>query len=97
MTGSLSMSWQAWRSERRKELIAEGMCLHLAAEVAAREAQGRARIAEIVGDAAARAADLRPHPTDPDRFVLVGDWNLVTPSHHCTVTEMMAAGVSSKH
>jgi hypothetical protein len=56
MAVKLTPQWRVWRKKRRLELIANGLSPAEASEGATREAQGRARIAEVVGTVEAKYA-----------------------------------------
>lgn len=68
------MGWVRWRRRRYQALAAQGLASHLAWDVAAGEAKGRHRISRVVGNRAARDAELECINVGGKlRFVLVGD------------------------
>lgn len=94
---ALPSEWRHWRSNRRRELVDQGLSLSIAALLAARETKGRRRIAETVGTVAAMAAELAITDGPEPRFAIVGDWDLVPPEQHEAVESMMAHSGQSKH
>lgn len=94
---TLPAEWRRWRSNRRRELVDQGLSLSTAALLAARETKGRRRIAETVGTVAAMAAELAVTDGPEPRFAIVGDWDLVPPEQHKAVESMMAHSGQSKH
>lgn len=72
--GNLSIGWVRWRQRRYQALLAQGFETELAWPVAKAETRGRHRISRIVGNRAARDADLQfVEDEGKVRFVLVGD------------------------
>jgi hypothetical protein len=71
---TLPTRWVRWRRRRYQSLSAQGLAGHLAWQVAKGEAKGRHRIAGVVGEQAARDADLIVVGWGKDmRFALRGD------------------------
>ena len=72
--GCLPIGWVRWRRRRYQVLSSQGLSSHLAWAVAKGEAKGRHRIAAIVGNKAARDAELEIMGAGEDvRFVLTGN------------------------
>ncbi len=94
---TLPSEWRHWRSNRRRELVDQGLSLATAALLAARETKGRRRIAETVGTVAAMAAQLVITDGPEPRFAIVGDWDLVPREQHDAVESLMAHSGQSKH
>jgi hypothetical protein len=70
----LPSAWIKWRRYRYQELIAGGLTGYLAWEVATGEAKGRYRISRIVGNRAARDAELTYVSSGGQvRFMLTGN------------------------
>ncbi|MBW6523272.1 hypothetical protein KZ810_07140 [Sphingomonas sp. RHCKR47] len=55
---TLPTHWVRWRRRRYQSLSAQGLASHLAWEVAKGEAKGRHQISAVIGEQAARDADL---------------------------------------
>lgn len=71
---TLPTRWVRWRRRRYQSLNAQGLASHLAWQVANGEAKGRHRVASVVGEQAARDADLIVVGQGKDmRFALKGD------------------------
>lgn len=92
---SIPSPWKAWRSNRRRALVADGMPAHIAARLAAQETFQRMRIAQTTGDVAAMRGELVPSKSGG--LALMGDWNLVPESQRPTVASMMAVQATTKH
>lgn len=74
MYATLSTYWGRWRRRRFQAFLAAGLPRQLSWKTASVEAQSRQRAAAVIGDAAARDADLQCIGSDEStRFVLVGD------------------------
>jgi hypothetical protein len=87
--GSLPISWIRWRHHRYRALVAQGLASHLAWDVAKGEAKGRHRISGLVGNTAARDAELECISVDGElRFVLVGDLGSLTDEQIATIDEL---------
>jgi hypothetical protein len=87
--GNLPTRWVRWRRHRYQALIAQGFARHLAWPVARAEATGRHRIAGVVGDQAARDADLIVIGQGKDlRFALKGDVASLTPDQRAAIKQL---------
>ena len=72
---ALSRKWRGWQVRRQAKMIAGGMAPNVAKEVSTREAVGRQRHGQIIGDEAAMRATViwRDQPDGTTKFYLVAD------------------------
>ena len=87
--GTLPTGWIRWRRRRYQALASQGLASHLAWEVAAGEAKRRHLISGIIGNSAARDAELQCVSNGGKlRFVLIGDTARLTSDQRTALEEL---------
>lgn len=87
--GNLPIGWVRWRRRRYQRLSAQGLSNYIAWQVAAGEAKWRHRVSRIIGNLAARDAELACVSTDGQlRFTLSGDLTGLTEVQVSAIEEL---------
>lgn len=86
---ALSKTWREWQAQRQADMIASGMSPDVAKVVSTREAIGRQRCADVIGDEAAMQADLawRDQPDGTTKWYLVINPTDIPPERRAAARE----------